>query len=172
MKKYAGIGSRNLILNNIDHSNDLILKIHNLYKIGLKNYILRSGAAAGSDILFEICHYSFHGNKNCEIYLPWKGYNKSDSHLYNISKEAIELAKKYHPAPHNLSENAMKFISRDGYQVLGYELNDPVDFIVYWTPDPTKGGTSQALRIAKDYNIPTFNLLYDDQYEKLIKYLK
>ena len=45
--------------------------------------------------------------------------------------------------------------------MLGDDLDQPVSFVVCWTPGgEVTGGTGQALRIAADpqYNIPVFNL--------------
>lgn len=51
------------------------------------------------------------------------------------------------------------FMSRNVYQVLGPNLDDPVEFIICWTKDgKASGGTGQAIRIANDYGVPVFNL--------------
>ena len=43
-------------------------------------------------------------------------------------------------------------------QVLGEDCNTPSSFVLCWTPNGKEiGGTSQALRIAKHYNIPIIN---------------
>ena len=45
-------------------------------------------------------------------------------------------------------------MARNGYQVLGADLQTPTDFIICYTKDGKgEGGTGQALRIAKDYDI-------------------
>lgn len=42
--------------------------------------------------------------------------------------------------------------------LLGRDLNDPVDFVVCWTPGAQAvGGTGQALRIAEAYGIKVYN---------------
>ena len=42
---------------------------------------------------------------------------------------------------------------------LGPILDDPVEFIICWTPGgKVTGGTGQAIRIAKDLDIRVFNL--------------
>ena len=49
--------------------------------------------------------------------------------------------------------------SRNCHQILGYDLQSPVDAVVCWTPDGNVvGGTATAIRIALKYNIPVFNL--------------
>ena len=50
-------------------------------------------------------------------------------------------------------------MARNSYQVLGRNLDDPVEFVICWTPGGSgSGGTGQAIRIAKDYQIPVFDL--------------
>ena len=49
--------------------------------------------------------------------------------------------------------------SRNAMQVLGFDLDDPVDFVLCWTPGGNKlGGTATAIRIAEDHNVPVYNL--------------
>ncbi|MBD3261056.1 MAG: hypothetical protein GF334_05140 [Candidatus Altiarchaeales archaeon] len=135
-----------------------------------KDYILRSGAAVGADAAFEagVC-------RGCmkEIYLPWKGFNLHHSNLYNISSEAYALAAEFHPAWGKLSNGPRELIARNGYQVLGYDLHTPSDFVVCWTPKgKTVGGTGQAIRIAQAHGIPVFNLGRDKDLDFLKECIK
>lgn len=128
-----------------------------------KGYTLRSGHADGADLYFE----SGSGDDN-EIYIPWKGFNGSKSVYYGITREAYIMAEKYHPAWSKLSEAAKNLMARNCFQVLGVDLKTPVEFVVCWTPDGRiSGGTGQALRIAKDYGIPVFNLQKTGAYTDL-----
>ena len=59
-------------------------------------------------------------------------------------------------------------MARNMHQVLGLTLDVPTDFIVCWTPDgKASGGTGQALRVAKDFSIPIYNLKNADDLECL-----
>lgn len=152
-KYYAGIGSRNTPKSILYMMTGFSLKLENL------GYILRSGGAEGADLAFE------RGSKHKEIYLPWKGFNQNNSNLYKITPQAEVLARTYHPYGSTLKENSLKLMSRNCYQVLGEDLNTPVDFIVCWTPDGAEketsretGGTGQAIRIAVDLGIRVYNL--------------
>jgi hypothetical protein len=60
-------------------------------------------------------------------------------------------------------------MGRNAYQVLGMDLKTKSDFLVCWTVSGAtdlssneiirnSGGTGQAMRIAKAYGIPFFNL--------------
>lgn len=145
-KKYAGIGSRS--------TPDEVLEVMTCCAglLSRGEYTLRSGGAPKADTAFEI------GATLKEIYLPWKGFNKNQSSLFTVSREAIELAGKYHPYWANCNRVVRLFHGRNCYQILGLTLDDPVAFVLCWTPEGSgNGGTGQALRIAKEYNIPIFD---------------
>lgn len=147
---YAGIGSRDVP--------DEILKI--MYMIakhlGNSGVTLRSGGASGADSAFEAGCDASNGKK--EIYLPWRKFQNSTSNLVVNNPRAFEIAKEFHPAPDNLSQGALKLQARNSHQVLGADLESPSDFIVCYTKGGKgSGGTGQALRIAKHYNIPIFD---------------
>ena len=148
---YAGIGSRNCPENIIK----IIIKLGRW--LSLKGYTLRSGAADGCDTAFEKGCDLVKGKK--EIYIPWKNFNNSDSELIVKNKKAFEIAAKYHPNYEKLSLGVKKLQARYSHQILGLTLDNPVKFVICYTKNGLEiGGTSQALRIAKDYNIPIFNL--------------
>ena len=49
--------------------------------------------------------------------------------------------------------------SRNCHQILGYNLDHPVDAVITWTPAGAKvGGTKTALLISELHHIPIFNL--------------
>lgn len=161
-KIYTGIGSRRTPKD--------VLRFMKTFAIflGGKAAILRSGGADGADTAFENGCLFVNGKK--EIYLPWKNFNNNKSKFYNISNEAIKIAKEFHPAWNKLSDGAKKLHSRNVYQVLGYNLNTPTDFVICWSDG--KGGTEQALRIARHYRIKIYNLFYEDDFYNLKCYLK
>lgn len=152
MKRYyAGIGSR--------ETPDWICDYFVLLSKFLTNkgYILRSGHAKGADQAFERGCDEIDKSKK-EIYLPWNGFEGSASKLIVKDKKAFKLANKFHPYWHNLSQGARKLQARNSHQVLGLDLNTPSNFIACWTKNGKgSGGTGQALRIGKHYNIPIFD---------------
>lgn len=152
MKYYAGIGSRETPASVCETMTAIARKLSSL------NYVCRSGGAPGADDAFEA------GSEYKQIFLPWDGFNgrKVDNVSYIVPPPVEEYVYKYHPAPDRLSDAAKKLMSRNTYQVLGPDLNDPVEFVLCWTKDgKASGGTGQALRIAKDKNILIFNLKTD-----------
>lgn len=149
-KTYAGIGARNTPE---DFKSLLFYAAKTLAK---KGYTLRSGGADGADLAFEAGANAASGRK--EIYLPWKGFNNSDSTLIVKEGKAYDIAEKFHPYWHNLKPAARKLQARNSHQVLGLDLQKPSDFVLCYTPGGKRtGGTGQALRLAEEKNIPIFD---------------
>lgn len=143
---YAGIGSRETPKEFLD----LFTRVAKY--LSTKDCVLRSGGAKGSDQAFES------GAIHKEIYLPWKGFEGNNSNLIVKDERAFEIAEKYHPRWAYLSQGAQKLQARNSHQILGHDLNSPSDFVICWTKGGKgDGGTGQAIRIAKDYNIPVFD---------------
>ena len=54
--------------------------------------------------------------------------------------------------------------SRNCHQILGYDLQSPVDAVICWTPDgAVVGGTATALKLSMKAGIPVFNLGVPDK---------
>ena len=137
-----------------------------------KGCILRSGGAKGSDRIFQDVFEN--SNADMEIYIAWNGFEG----LYANGKNIIladhpnckEYTLKYHPNPSYLSVGAFKLMNRNAHQVLGYDLKTPTDIVVCYTQGgKIKGGTSQAIRMAMDYNIPIVNIGGEKSYEDIIE---
>lgn len=113
-----------------------------------EGYFLRSGGAKGADKAFEAGCDAGSGSK--EIF--YANDAKGDS-------AAFDLAARFHPNWGACSPYAKFLHARNGYIILGKDLDTPVDEIVCWTPNASgSGGTGQALRIAKEYEIPVWDL--------------
>jgi len=114
-------------------------------------FFLRSGGATGFDTAFE---------RGVVDPNHMKIYDK-DTNL-NVSEElwskAVEIALRNHKYP----QNAMKFIrwlGRNPFQVLGDNLDQPSLFLICWTANGKDiGGTGTTMRVAKEYNVPIYNL--------------
>lgn len=171
-KYYAGIGSR-------ETPQGILTIMHHLacylYRQG---WSLRSGGSSRADMAFEKGHDFMQGQlclePRKEIYLPWKGFNYNPSGLYEpFHEKEYEFAAQYHPAWDRCSAGARKLHARNSRIILGpsYHIN-PVKFIICYTDKGLiEGGTGQALRIAKDYEIPVINFgsaRDNNELEKLI----
>jgi hypothetical protein len=164
--KYAGIGSRTT-------PTDILSKMMDIGELlAREKWVLRSGGADGADSAFEIgCN---RGNGHKEIFLPWPYFNKSTSELIRPSKAAYELAAKIHPAWNKLSFGATALHARNCHQILGWELNDPVNVVICWTEGGKQvGGTATAIKLAKQHKIPILNLgcptVKDFHYDELLR---
>lgn len=152
-KYYAGIGSRETPENVCERMTKLAGILER------KGYILRSGGAVGADRAFE------DGVKprGAEIFYPHE-----ESPLWTQL-----VTSSLHPNPEALTENGWKLMNRNAMQILGRDGNTPVEFVVAWTKNGRMvGGTAQAMRIAKFFDIPIYNFYNEQQIEKLKQYLK
>ena len=171
MKFYTGIGSRST-------PQDIMELMRGIAaKLAENHWVLRSGGAEGADTAFEEGAGSF----TKQIFLPWKNFNDNPSRFYNVSESAIKESMKFHPTPDRLGQGVQKMMGRNLYQVMGLDLNTPSSFLVCWTPfvmedafdkDKRIGGTGQAIRIAKHYDVPIFNLNKFDDRMRLQEYAK
>lgn len=155
MKKYAGVGSR-------ETPPDILKMMAEIAeRLASYDWLLRSGGADGADLAFEAGCDKVGGLK--EIFLPWQGFNKSSSTLHAPSQDALILASTIHPAWDRLSYGGRKLHGRNCHQVLGEDLNDPIDLLVCWTPKgKDTGGTATAIKIARMYKIKIINLAVED----------
>lgn len=149
VKYYAGVGSRQTPKWMCEFMTDVAEYLER------KGYILRSGGAEGADTAFE------------------KGASYR-SQIFTAGKDQYfpmwtdVFVDHFHPAPDRLKPFSRKLMQRNALQVLGTDGNTPVEFVVCWTKDGKfSGGTGQALRISDYYNIPIYNLYYNDVYEKI-----
>lgn len=138
---YAGIGSRSTPADVCELMTVIAKRMEDM------GFVLRSGHADGADMAFEA------GAKTKEIYIPWLGFNGSDSTLLP-TPEAFEMAAKFHPAWHKCSRAARKLHARNCHQVLGHDLKTPSKVVLCWTDGALGGGgTGQAIRVAKAHDI-------------------
>ncbi len=153
---YAGIGSRQTP----PEAREVMRRIAE--RLADRGYVLRSGGAEGADQAFE----SGAGTKK-EIYLPWRAFNNHPSPLFAPTPEAMAVAASVHPAWARLDNNVQLLMGRNSHQVLGWDMETPVDFVICWTQDGAEtamertirtGGTGQAIALASRRGIPVFNL--------------
>ncbi|QSL98935.1 putative DNA processing protein [Enterobacter phage EC151] len=171
-KVYAGIGSRKTPTE-CCHAMARLAG-----RLGEAGWTLRSGRALGADSAFESGARAVRGS--CEIYLPNKHNYMT---MAQIAREHPELwdhtryidevegsvlgckiiARLLHPNGKNLDPYALELHARNTYQIIGQNLNSPVQFVACWTEGGRgEGGTGQALRLAKMLNIPIIDFgVYD-----------
>lgn len=150
-RKYAGIGARTTPAPILRAMNQLSMILDR------KGFLLRSGGAGGADTAFE----KFSNYK--EIFRA--GDATSDS-----EKQAM----KYHPNPMAIKKDYVKkLLGRNLMVVSGKYLDDPVDFIVCWTPKgEIVGGTGHTIRYAKSLGIKVYNLAIKEDIKDLKEMIK
>lgn len=150
-RAYAGVGSRST-------PDDILNQMRAIgAAMSTEGFTLRSGGASGADLAFEQGCDRQRGTK--EIYLPWAGFNGSMSLLTQPSNDAMLLAQEFHPNWGALSGGGRKLMARNAHQLLGKDLNDPVELVICWTVGGhAAGGTGQAIRMAQAFNIPVVNM--------------
>ncbi|MCK9369737.1 hypothetical protein M0R04_07515 [Candidatus Dojkabacteria bacterium] len=169
---YSGIGSRK-ISKSIEQDMEQFACV-----AANKGWILRSGGASGSDSAFERGCDRVCGQK--EIFLPWMNFNNNKSQYIAPTFASQELAKTIHPAYNKLSEPARLLLARNMHLVLGPQLNDPVKFVICFTPDGVEhhsnyssktGGTGSAIALASKNFIPIFNIFEEQRLEAALEFL-
>lgn len=171
---YTGIGSRRA-------PEDELKKMRYLGRVlAQAGFVLRSGAADGSDTAFEQGCDKAGGAK--DIFIAWRGFSRRyDLKFKEISQEAMELAATLHPGWNYLKQGAKLLHGRNTYQVLGESLDEPSEFTVCWTPDGAEtieqltaktGGTSTAIRLSLLRDIPVFNLKNPDSVERFKLFIR
>lgn len=164
MKFYAGIGSR-------ETPSEILTQMTSIAaELEFRNYVLRSGGAGGADSAFE---EGVLLPQDKRIYLPWANFNGRKGIVCGRIPSLRDIAMTYHPCWHRLSEAAKKFMTRNTAQVLGYHPETQrSEFIVCWTPGGMGGGgTGQAIRIARAYQIPVYDLAVEEQAQAFREFL-
>ena len=158
-KLYTGVGSRSAPSEILIFMREIAVYLHRL------GYTLRSGGADGADSAFEKGAF-----ERKEIY-----------YASDATPDAMEIARKHHPAWNRCSEYARRLHARNAFQILGKDLNSPSSFVICWTPDGAysdrmrsikTGGTGTAISIASTYGVPVFNLKYAPHLARLRKKLQ
>ena len=136
-----------------------------LCKDGMDAYAQRAYSKALEEGKVTEKHFEVYVSNKEEIQkspLP----NAHLARVMNMTKidKITELAESVVGHWHNCGPYARGMHQRNVHQILGYELNDPVDAVICWTPNgAVVGGTATAIRISMKYGIPVFNLGVPDK---------
>lgn len=147
--KYAGIGARMTPTNHLTEMHEFAARF------ARAGHRLRTGGAKGADEAFALGCIVAGGE--CQIFRPSVATDQMLNH-----------ASLFHPAWDKLSDYVKRLMGRNSAILLGENLDDPVDFVVCWTPGGrVTGGTGHGLRIAETYRIPVYNLYHPETLKKL-----
>lgn len=133
---YAGVGSR-------ETPEDVCVFMKTIAeRLGSRGWVLRSGGARGADTAFAA------GAPRKQVF----------RHSDPLPQAALDSVARFHPAPGRLTAVGWRLHARNAQIVLGANLDDPVRFVLCWTPGGSgSGGTGQALRIARAHGIPVYD---------------
>lgn len=152
MKCYAGVGSR--------QTPPEILSVMTNAARALRalGWMLRSGHAPGADQAFGLG-----AGNDAEIFLPWPRFEHQapkNGKVYSYPKpRAYDIAQDVHPRWENVKSGAKALHARNAHQVLGWDLETPVRFLLCWTERGlVVGGTATAIRIAHRNGVEVRNL--------------
>ena len=171
IRYYAGVGSSS---KTTGESIDVLTSTaEDLCKNG---FVLRSGGADGADDAFERgagsrrdiyygnTRHKMHGKYvNSPVNEPGHRLVKDGQNATLAEKIiATTLEPSHWRAICAKGDFVKNLFRRNTMQILGYDLNEPVEFLVcYALPDEGKnsvlGGTKAAYNLARDLQIPTFN---------------
>jgi len=144
---YAGIGSR-------ETPQNMLLEMTEIAKRLDSKYVLRSGGAEGADKAFEA------GATNKQIFSP------KDT-IPNWAFETVAplvIKQGWNTTLDKMKPFVQRLLARNMMIMLGASGDDPVQFVVCWTPNgKVVGGTAWALRLAEERNIPVYNLFNTDR---------
>lgn len=177
MKKlYSGIGPRKTPTDVLP----LMTEIASQLAFGQLNpWTLRSGHGKGADQAFGA------GAPPVlkEIYLPEHGYNGAPSAVqgyehYKVglfNERVIQIARDHHPYYDRIRPAYQHLFCRNVQIMLGEEADFPSACAIYWHFSDNDieelGGTNHSLRIARTFNIPSFNIGDQAQLDALVKFI-
>lgn len=169
---YAGIGSRKTPGSILDVMSKAA------YYLAIKNWSLRSGGAQGADRAFEdaiLCHDKLpriDGRKattghHLTIY---RSAHIKQAPENEKSEELNKIARTYNKGFDSKPLYVQGLLVRNVQIILGHYANNPVKFVVCWTPNAQPvGGTGMGIRIAEAHNIQVHNLADPDTLAKICK---
>ncbi|ABF72609.1 DprA-like DNA recombination-mediator protein [Aeromonas phage 25] len=183
---YTGIGSRETP----DHICRLMKDIAAVAAV--RGYTGRSGGADGADTAFEEGFLAVADSLDIDspvefdVYVPWARFNgrfkpkhtRHDLILPDANKwDAEQIMKTVHPIyakGGKLTGGALALHTRNVYQVLGYNLKTPSEFLVCYsvpTDNGVSGGTNTAWQLAMRHGVECYNLYNQFDIERLKEFL-
>ena len=152
---YSGIGSRETPKETLNQMTEVAKELES------KGYTLNTGV-------------TFRGGEEGADAAFSKGTNKKN--LFSPEKQGSRpkeqnIARELHPNPGALSPGALKLMARNTNQIFGDNLNTPVDFVLFYAQETSgirpKGGTGQAVEMARRKGIPAINMADSNWREQL-----
>ena len=160
---YAGVGARKTPEPVLGAMKDMATNLAG------RGWHLRTGGAKGADDAFARAAPA----ERRTVYLPWRGYNGwSETERRALTAQELRslraAAEPHHPAWQRCPARVRDLHARNVAILVGVNLREPVHAMVCWTEGGrVEGGTGMAMRLAKHYRIPIFNLARMDVREAM-----
>jgi hypothetical protein len=145
-------------------------------QLASSQWTLRSGRGKGADQAFEA---GVTDSSLKEIYLPQAGFNGAGPYSHfkvsEPTERVVQIARDHHPMYDRSSEYIQRLFNRNVNILLGEDADLPSHCGIYWhfldNDIEEFGGTNHSLRIARTFNIPTFNIGIPSELEALINFI-
>lgn len=146
---YAGVGSR-------DTPDDILQLMREFgHLAGQEGWLLRSGGARGADRAFH--DGARRSGMPSRIYLSETSRLGGDC-LFATTPVHRDTVSTFHPRPDLMNPSGIELMARNACQVFGEDFTNPSRLVVCWTEGGgLKGGTAQAIRMAKAVGMPVLN---------------
>ena len=144
-KFYTGIGSTETPKEALD----LMFQI--AIKLAKQGVVLRSGGGGGGDMAFELGCNSAKGMK--ELYWP-----------YQANEQSIEIVLPYINSRAITNKYDKSVIGCTPLKLLGMSLDSPSTCLLCYN-------NNIAMRVAKEYSIPVYNLSDKEVFNKWVKWV-
>ena len=159
---YAGIGSRQTPQEILEEMTETS-KMLESYGYTLNTGVTFKGKEEGADAAFS------RGTNKKNLFAPEKATDRE-----------MQIAKEIHPNWEALvrkGPGGAKLMARNTNQIFGENLDTPVDFVLFYAEEVSgsirpKGGTGQAVEMARRKGIPTINMADSNWKEQLENVLK
>jgi len=184
---YAGIGSRETPANVLSQMTELAKELE-------RRYTLNTGKTFPATESYDKKVYDerkkeseklskLHGN---QVGLDEEGADRafsagtSKKNLFGVTgvigNREMKVMEEIHPNPSALKSGGKKLMARNTNQIFGENLDTPVDFVLFYAEETSnplrpKGGTGQAVEMARRKGIPTINMANPNWREELDKVL-
>ncbi len=160
---YAGVGARKTPEQVLGQMREMATNLAG------RGWHLRTGGAKGADDAFARAAPS----ERRTVYLPWRGYNGwSESEGRALTAQELRklraAAEPHHPAWQRCPAKVRDLHARNVAILVDPDMREPAHAMVCWTEGArVEGGTGMAIRLARHYRIPVFNLAGMDMREAM-----
>ena len=151
---YAGVGARKAPEPVLNVMRDMATKLAG------RGWELRTGGAKGADDAFARAAPAARRT----VYLPWRGYNGwSETEGRALTAQELRqlrsAAAPHHPAWERCPARVRDLHARNVAILVGPDMHEPAHAMACWTEGGrVEGGTGMAIRLARHYRIPVFNV--------------